>query len=75
MTSSPRKSDSDLAGDPTADQGGRTSVVSLEIAQRIAMAMLKADHQALELHSPSSPISLAPTDTARTTAAKRLNGA
>lgn len=69
MTSSPRKSDGDLAGDPMAEQGGRTSVVPLEIARRIAMEMLKADHQALELHSPSSSISLAGTNTTRTTAA------
>lgn len=67
MTSSPRKSDGDLAGDLTSEQGRRTSVVSLEIAQRIAMEMLKADHQALELHPPSSSISLAGTNTTRTT--------
>jgi hypothetical protein len=74
MTSFTRKPDGDLAGDPTADQGGRANAVPLEIARRIALETLEADHQALELHRPSSPISLARTNTTRTTAAKQLNG-
>jgi hypothetical protein len=66
MTSSNRKSDGNLAGEPTADQGAHTSVVSPEIARRIALETLKDDHQALELNRPSSSISLARTNTTST---------
>lgn len=74
MTSSTHNSDGDLAGDPTADQGGRTGVISLEIAQRIALESLQADHQALERHPPSSTIWLEHASAGSTTPSKPLNG-
>ena len=73
MTSSSRKSDGESVGESVAGQGTGVNV-TLEIARRIALETLQADHQALELYAPTSTISLARAAAVDATSAKPLNG-